>query len=77
MSYIWRVTGLRDYPEEAGSVYYAAWDLTKTGKTEGYINGEVPLIEWLPYNELTQEVLIGWVQDIIGPGQVKAYEQNL
>ena len=77
MTYNWRVTGLRDYPEKAGSVYYAEWDLTKTGKTEGYINGEVPLVEWLPYNELTQDVLVGWVQDVIGPEQVKAYEQNL
>lgn len=75
MTYTWRVTGLRDYPEKAGSVYFAAWDLTSSDG--GYINGEVPLINWLPYNELTTDVLVKWVQEVMGPEQVKAYEQNL
>ena len=75
MTYTWRVTGLRDYPEKAGSVYFATWDLTAS--SGGYINGEVPLINWLPYNELTTDVLVKWVQEVIGPEQVKAYEQNL
>lgn len=75
MTYTWRVTGLRDYPEKAGSVYFAQWDLTSSDG--GYINGEVPLINWLPYNELTTDVLVKWVQEVMGPEQVKAYEQNL
>lgn len=77
MTYTWRVTGLRDYPTEPGAVYFAEWDLTKSGSDEGYISGSVPLINWLPYNELTTDVLVKWVQEVIGPEQVKAYEQNL
>ena len=76
-NYTWRVIGLRDYPEEAGSVYFARWDLTASGDKIGYIDGEVPLVEWLPYNELTTEVMVKWVKDSIGPKQVQAYEQNL
>ena len=73
--YTWRVTGLRNYPKEAGSVYFASWDLTSS--SGGYIDGSVPLIQWLPYNELTTDILVGWVQDAIGPEQVAAYERNL
>ena len=72
--YTWRVTGLRDYPKEAGSVYFALWDLSSK---DGYISGEVPLIQWLPYNELTTDILVGWVKESIGPEQVAAYERNL
>jgi hypothetical protein len=74
MTYTWRVTGLRDYPTEPGAVYFASWDLSGNG---GYVSGEVPLIEWLPYNELTTDVMVKWVQDAIGPEQVKKYEQSL
>ena len=72
--YTWRVTGLRDYPKEAGSVYFALWDLSSE---DGYVSGEVPLVQWLPYNELTTDVLVGWVKESIGPEQVAAYERNL
>ena len=75
--YTWRVTGLRDYPTEAGSAYFAMWDLTASGDKEGYVSGEVPLVQWLPYNELTTDVLVGWVKESIGPEQVSAYERSL
>lgn len=35
------------------------------------------LDQWLPYNELTTDVLVGWVKESIGPEQVLAYERNL
>ena len=76
-NYTWRVIGLRDYPAEPGAVYFARWDLTASGDKVGYISGEVPLVNWLPYNELTTEVMVKWVKDSIGPEQVQAYEQNL
>lgn len=76
-NYAWRVIGLRDYPAEAGPVYFAMWDLTASGDKVGYISGEVPLVNWLPYNELTTEIMVKWVKDSIGPEQVQAYEQNL
>lgn len=76
MTYTWRVIGLRDYPAEPGSVYFAMWDLTATeGNKQGYVSGEVPLVEWLPYNELTTDILVEWVQTSIGPDGVKDYEQ--
>ena len=73
--YTWRATGLRDYPAEPGAVYWCAWDLTSS--SGGYIDGEVPLIQWLPYNELTTDILVGWVKESIGPEQVAAYERDL
>ena len=76
-NYTWRVIGLRDYPAEPGAVYFAMWDLTASGDKEGYISGEVPLVNWLPYNELTTEVMVKWVKDSIGSTQVQAYERNL
>lgn len=75
--YTWRAVGLRDYPKEPGAVYWCMWDLTASGDKVGYISGEVPLIQWMPYNELTTDVLVGWVKESIGPEQVAAYEQNL
>lgn len=75
--YTWRVTGLRDYPKEAGPVYFASWDLTASGDRVGYISGEVPLVQWLPYNELTTDILVEWVKESIGVKQVQAYERNL
>ena len=82
-NYTWRVIGLRDYPDEPGAVYFAMWDLTASvdgsasGDKQGYISGEVPVDQWLPYNELTNDVLVEWVRKSIGPEQVVAYEQNL
>lgn len=76
-NYTWRVIGLRGYPEEAGPVYFAMWDLTASGDTTGYISGEVPLDKWLPYNDLTTDILVGWVKESIGAKQVNAYERNL
>lgn len=76
-NYTWRVIGLRDYPDEPGAVYFARWDLTASGDIKGYVSGEVPLDQWLPYNDLTTDVMVEWVKKSIGPEQVKAYEQNL
>ena len=76
-NYTWRVIGLRDYPESPGAAYFAIWDLTASGDKQGYISGEVPLAQWLPYNDLTQDILIGWVQESIGVEQVEAYKQSL
>ena len=72
--YTWRVIGLRDYPKEAGPVYFALWDLSSEN---GYISGEVPLVQWLPYNELTTDLLVEWVKESIGAKQVQTYERNL
>lgn len=75
--YTWRVISLRDYPEEPGATYWCTWDLTASGDKVGYISGEIPLDKWLPYNELTTEVLVGWVHESLGTKQVKAYKRDL
>ena len=79
-TYTWRGIGVRDYPEVPGEPYWCAWDLTASGDKEGYISGEVILDsnkDWLPYNELTTQILADWVQESIGPEAVNNYEQNL
>lgn len=32
---------------------------------------------FIPYNELTQEIVIGWVQNSLGPNGIANYEANV
>lgn len=45
--------------------------------TEG---GSIPLTrgeEFIPYSDLTEEICIGWVKDVLGATTVSIIEQNL
>lgn len=82
ITYQWRFTGVNDYPAEPEGVFYINWDLygfDDKGK-DGYIYGTVNIDaekEWLPYNELTVEILVGWIKEALGPEQVEACEQSV
>lgn len=82
----WNVVALDCYPEFEGEkdcVFNVHWTLTGTdGDYTGSVYGSVgvtldPESPFTPYNELTLEQVIGWVQDALGAEQVAAYEANV
>ena len=82
----WSVTQMDCYPQEAGNtdvVFTVHW--TCSGVQGDYtgsvystcgvpLSGEGP---FTPYADLTEEQVIGWVQDALGEEQVAAYEANV
>ena len=82
ITYQWRFTNITNYPAEPSGVFAIAWDLygyEKDGK-DGYIYGSVNVDaeqHWLPYNELTVEILVDWIKEALGPAQVEACEQSV
>lgn len=82
----WNIVQLDCYPQKDGEtdvVFTAHWDLTATeGEYSGRVYGSVGVSldaesPFTPYNELTLEQVIGWVQDALGAEQVAAYEANV
>ena len=86
VNYVWGVSQLDAYPQHDGEtdvVFTVHFNLTGTdGDYTGYVYGTVgvtynPEEPFVPYNELTLEQVIGWVQDALGAEQVAAYEANV
>ena len=82
----WNVVQMNEYPEFDGEqdvVFQVHWTLTGTeGEYTGSVYGSVGVSldaesPFTPYNELTLEQVIGWVQDALGAEQVAAYEANV
>lgn len=86
----WNVVQLDCYPDVDGEVdvvFTVHWTLTGTetqGETEytGSVYGSVGIThdaeaQFIPYNELTKEVVVGWVKAAMGAEQVAAYEANV
>ena len=82
----WNVVHMNEYPEFDGEqdvVFQVHWTLTGTeGEYTGSVYGSVGVSldaesPFTPYNELTLEQVIGWVQDALGAEQVAAYEANV
>ncbi len=82
----WGVVQMDAYPELDGKtdvVFTVHWNLTGSdGTYTGYVYGSVgitldPDAPYTPYYQLTQEQVVGWVQDALGEEQVAAYEDNV
>ena len=82
----WGVQQLDCYPEEDGEtdvVFTCHWVLSATdGTYAGSVYGSVgvtldPDAPFVPYADLTQAQVIGWVQDALGEEQVASYEANV
>ena len=82
ITYQWRFIGLTDYPTEPEGVYAISWDLYgfdekgRDGYTYGSVNADAQVM-WLPYNELTVEILNDWVKEALGPDAVESCEQSV
>jgi hypothetical protein len=82
----WAVVQMDAYPEEDGEtdvVFNVHWTLTGTdGTYTGSVYGTQgvttdPEAPFVPYADLTQEQVIGWVQAAMGEEQVASYEANV
>jgi len=82
----WAVVQMDCYPEyegEADVVFAVHWRLDATdGTYSGSAYGSIGVSldegsNFTPYEDLTEEQVIGWVQDAMGEEQVDALEANL
>ena len=82
----WAVQQLNAYPEldgQADVVFSVHWQLNGTdGTYNGSVYGSVGVTldegaSFVPYADLTQAQVIGWVQSALGEEQVTAYEANV
>ena len=83
---VWNVTQMDCYPEAEGEqdvVFTVHWTLTGTEDTyTGYVYGSVgvtldPQEPFTPYNDLTLEQVVGWVQAALGEEGVASAEGNV
>jgi hypothetical protein len=87
ITYTWTATALIGYPTFEGEtdvVTRAAYTVLGDdgeGHTADYSNWqETPLdpsVPFIPYADLTPEIVIGWVQFALGPDHVAAIEESL
>jgi len=82
----WKVAQLDAYPEYEGTadvVFTVHWTASATdGEYIGYSYGSQgltldPEATFVPYPDLTEAQVIGWVHDAMGEEQVAAYEANM
>lgn len=82
----WTVVQMDCYPEADGEtdvVFTVHWTLTGTdGTYTGSVYGSQAVAldsgaDFTPYADLTEEQVIGWVQDAMGEEQVASYEANV
>jgi hypothetical protein len=72
-----------EYEGEADVVFTVHWTLTGTdGTYVGGVYGSVGVTvdegaAFTPYEDLTEEQVIGWVQDALGEEQVASYVANV
>lgn len=84
--YTWSIAQLDCYPEHEGHtdvVFTAHWRLTGVdGEHTGSVYGTVgltldPEADFTPFADLTEAMVIGWVQDAMGEEAVAAHEANV
>lgn len=82
----WGVVQMDAYPEYEGEtdvVFTVHWTLTGTdGAYVGSVYGSVGVsldegATFTPYEDLTLDQVVGWVQTALGEEQVAAYEENV
>lgn len=87
MTYTWTPTALIGYPQYEGetdvitTVFYTVVADDGAGHTASIQNIQPtpldPTVPFIPYPDLTPEIVIGWVQDDLGPEGVANIEANL
>lgn len=87
MTYTWTITNLIGYPQYEGetdvvtTVFYTVFADDGAGHTAS-INSiqQTPLdpaVPFIPYPDLTNDIVVGWVQSNLGPNGVASIEANL
>jgi len=86
IKYNWIIAQLDCYPEYEGHkdvVFTAHWRMDGTdGEHTAGVYGTVglkldPEAKFTPFEKLTQEQVVGWVEDALGEEQVKQYEESV
>ena len=85
MEYLWQVNAMYVVQQpEPNYVVTVLWTLSGTdGEYTASIQGNTELAvnqdqnDYIPYADLTEEIVIGWVQDSLGPTGIYNYEQNI
>jgi len=87
ITYTWSPTSLIGYPTFDGQtdvvtrVFYSVLADDGEGHTADYSNFAYtpldPSVPFIPYADLTPEIVIGWVQFALGPDAVAAIEESL
>lgn len=86
IEYTWNIAQMDAYPEYAGNtevVFNVHWTLSGSdgvcvGSTYGAQVVTIdPEATFVPYEELTLQQVIEWVQTAMGPNQVAAVEQKI
>jgi len=85
MNYTWIINAMYVVQNpEPNYVVNVIWTLSGTdgqytasiqGNTELDVTSDQP--DYIPYDQLTQDIVIGWVQDALGPTGIYNYEQNI
>lgn len=82
----WAVNRLDTYPELSGLsnvVCAVHWTLTGTdGDVSGFVSGSADLpppdaSSFTAFDELTPEIVLGWVDDVLGDDQIAVLEANV
>ena len=82
----WSVVSMDCYPELDGQtdvVFVCHWTLNGTdGEHTGGVYGSVgltldPEATYVPYADLTEAQVIGWVKEALGEESVTGYEENV
>ena len=86
VTYIWKIAEIKAYPtleDKTDVVCTVVWQLVATSGNYGsQLQGsiDVPtqnINAFTPYEQLTEEQVLSWVQDTMGPEQVLNYEQGV
>ncbi|CAB4137176.1 hypothetical protein UFOVP317_16 [uncultured Caudovirales phage] len=84
ITYKWAVTQMDAYPDFAGNadvVFTVHWRMDGVDGEHGAgVCGAAmlaldPKADFMPYEKLTEDQVIGWVKDALGKEQVAAYEE--
>jgi len=89
ITYSYAVTNMTAYPTSAGQenvVFQIYWFLSGTDSTSGLSGGPVPSNTYVtyvagepftPYNQLTQDQIIGWIMQDTPAGQMTALQNQV
>jgi hypothetical protein len=84
MTYTWKVTGVKtvDTQDVTDAIVQTYWEKTGTDENgnQGTFTGATPFLQssinpenFIPYGELTEEIVLGWIQAVI----VDEYEEHV
>jgi hypothetical protein len=85
-TYTWTVNSMVSYPQAEGLTDVVCTVNWACNGTDGTYNGALvgstgvkldPNAPYTPYADLTQEQVIGWVKEVLGPDQVLATQNDV